>query len=57
MNLTLIPPFRGNLSVRSLAEVVSKEDFVPTSEYLETLLVAVPRYFHSYTFRHFINHF
>ncbi|GLB36374.1 putative subunit of the peripheral V1 complex of vacuolar ATPase [Lyophyllum shimeji] len=33
----------GNLSVRSLADVVSKEDFVHDSEYLETLLVAVPR--------------
>ncbi|KAF9456147.1 ATPase V1 complex subunit C [Collybia nuda] len=33
----------GNLSVRSLADVVSKEDFVEDSEYLETLLVAVPR--------------
>lgn len=34
----------GNLSVRSLADVVHKEDFVDTqSEYLETLLVAVPK--------------
>ncbi|KAF5377604.1 hypothetical protein D9615_005199 [Tricholomella constricta] len=33
----------GNLSVRSLADVVSKDDFVQDSEYLETLLVAVPR--------------
>ncbi|KAE9410818.1 ATPase, V1 complex, subunit C [Gymnopus androsaceus JB14] len=33
----------GNLSVRSLADVVSKEDFVQDSEYLETLLVAVPK--------------
>ncbi|KAF8078381.1 hypothetical protein FPV67DRAFT_1571244, partial [Lyophyllum atratum] len=33
----------GNLSVRSLADVVSKEDFIHDSEYLETLLVAVPR--------------
>lgn len=36
--------FRGNLSVRSLADVVHKEDFAdPNSEYLETLLVAVPK--------------
>jgi V-type H+-transporting ATPase subunit C len=34
---------RGNLSLRSLVDVVSKDDFVQDSEYLETLLVAVPR--------------
>ncbi|KAJ1018031.1 hypothetical protein NDA16_004900 [Ustilago loliicola] len=35
---------QGNLSVRSLADVVHKEDFVGRdSEYLETLLVAVPK--------------
>lgn len=35
---------QGNLSVRSLADVVHKEDFVGgDSEYLETLLVAVPK--------------
>ncbi|KAK0465333.1 uncharacterized protein EV420DRAFT_1719189 [Desarmillaria tabescens] len=33
----------GNLSVRSLVDVVSKEDFIGDSEYLETVLVAVPR--------------
>lgn len=35
----------GNLSVRSMAEVVSVDDFSGTteSEYLETVLVAVPR--------------
>ncbi|PWN53907.1 putative VMA5-H+-ATPase V1 domain 42 kd subunit, vacuolar [Violaceomyces palustris] len=34
----------GNLSVRSLADVVHKEDFVDqSSEFLETLLVAVPK--------------
>ncbi|KAJ7107667.1 hypothetical protein C8R43DRAFT_905708 [Mycena crocata] len=33
----------GNLSLRSLVDVVSKEDFVQDSEYLETLLVAVPK--------------
>ncbi|KAF9042085.1 hypothetical protein BJ165DRAFT_1349339 [Panaeolus papilionaceus] len=33
----------GNLSVRSLAEIVSKDDFIQDSEYLETLLVAVPK--------------
>ncbi|KAG8896254.1 Vacuolar ATP synthase subunit C, partial [Tulasnella sp. 403] len=32
----------GNLAVRSLAEVVSKDDFIPESEYMETLMVAVP---------------
>ncbi|KIL71074.1 hypothetical protein M378DRAFT_20487 [Amanita muscaria Koide BX008] len=32
----------GNLSVRSLVDIVSKEDFVD-SEYLETILVAVPK--------------
>lgn len=36
----------GNLSVRSMAEVVSVEDFAGTinSEYLETVLVAVPKF-------------
>ncbi|KAI4528467.1 hypothetical protein EV121DRAFT_198794 [Schizophyllum commune] len=33
----------GNLSVRTLADVVHKEDFVLDSEYLETVLVAVPK--------------
>jgi V-type H+-transporting ATPase subunit C len=33
----------GNLSVRSLADVVSKNDFIQDSEYMETLLVAVPK--------------
>lgn len=33
----------GNLSVRSLADLVSEEDFIQDSEYLETVLVAVPK--------------
>ncbi|KAF5311794.1 hypothetical protein D9619_003322 [Psilocybe cf. subviscida] len=33
----------GNLSVRSLADIVKQDDFVQDSEYLETLLVAVPK--------------
>ncbi|KAG8942391.1 Vacuolar ATP synthase subunit C [Tulasnella sp. 424] len=33
----------GNLAVRSLAEIVSKEDFIPESEYMESLMVAVPK--------------
>ncbi|KAK7463825.1 Vacuolar ATP synthase subunit C [Stygiomarasmius scandens] len=33
----------GNLSVRSLVDVVSKDDFIQDSEYMETLLVAVPK--------------
>ncbi|KAK9454741.1 hypothetical protein V1511DRAFT_511394 [Dipodascopsis uninucleata] len=33
----------GNLSTRSLQDVVKKEDFVLGSEYLETSLVAVPK--------------
>ena len=33
----------GNLSVRSLADIVSKDDVVQNSEYMETLLVAVPK--------------
>ncbi|PPQ90432.1 hypothetical protein CVT25_014950 [Psilocybe cyanescens] len=33
----------GNLSIRSLVDVVSKDDFIQDSEYLETLLVAVPK--------------
>ncbi|KAF8832566.1 hypothetical protein HHX47_DHR1001448 [Lentinula edodes] len=40
----------GNLSVRSLADVVSKENFIQDSEYLETLLAAVPKF----TIRDFI---
>ncbi len=35
---------RGNLSVRSLIGVVNKKDVVQDSEYLETLMVAVPKY-------------
>lgn len=34
---------QGNLSQKSLADVVHKEDFIQDSEYLETLLVAVPK--------------
>lgn len=39
-------PCSGNLSMRSLADVVSAEDFAGTndSEYLETILVAVPKW-------------
>ncbi|KAK9477018.1 hypothetical protein V1514DRAFT_297194 [Lipomyces japonicus] len=33
----------GNLATRSLQEVVTKSDFVLGSEYLETVLVAVPK--------------
>ncbi|KAL0579818.1 Vacuolar ATP synthase subunit C [Marasmius crinis-equi] len=33
----------GNLSVRSLTEVVSRDDFIQDSEYMETVLVAVPK--------------
>lgn len=33
----------GNLSVKSLTDVVGKEDFIQDSEYLETILVAVPK--------------
>lgn len=37
--------YSGNLSMRSLADVVSASDFAGTngSEYLETILVAVPK--------------
>lgn len=35
---------RGNLSVRALADVVSKKDFIPESEYMQTVLVAVPKF-------------
>ncbi|THH02470.1 hypothetical protein EW026_g397 [Hermanssonia centrifuga] len=35
----------GNLSVRSLADVVKKEHFLQDSEYMETLIVAVPNTF------------
>ncbi|KAF8720409.1 hypothetical protein AX14_011006 [Amanita brunnescens Koide BX004] len=33
----------GNLSVRSLVDIVSKSDFIRESEYLETILVTVPK--------------
>jgi hypothetical protein len=52
--LDLFPDFisinSGNLSVKSLIDVVSNEHFIQDSEYLETLLVAVTKYaFHPYT--------
>ncbi|KAH9937487.1 ATPase V1 complex subunit C [Fomitopsis serialis] len=33
----------GNLSVRSLADVVKKEHFIGDSEYMQTVIVAVPK--------------
>ena len=36
--------YRGNLSIRSLVDVVTKDNFVEDSEYMQTLLVAVPKY-------------
>jgi V-type H+-transporting ATPase subunit C len=33
----------GNLSTKSLAPLLKKDDFVLESEYLETLLVVVPK--------------
>jgi V-type H+-transporting ATPase subunit C len=42
--ITLLRKQEGNLSTRSLNEVVKKEHFVLDSEYLTTLLVAVPKY-------------
>ncbi|KAH9835754.1 ATPase V1 complex subunit C [Rhodofomes roseus] len=33
----------GNLSVRSLADVVKKEHFIADSEYMQTVVVAVPK--------------
>lgn len=35
--------YRGNLSQRSLLDVVKKGDLVENSEFMETLLVAVPK--------------
>lgn len=35
--------YRGNLAQKSLIDVVKKGDLVEGSEYLETLLVAVPK--------------
>lgn len=40
----LLKILRGNLSIRSLADIVSRDHFVHDSEYLETVLVAVPKY-------------
>lgn len=42
--LTLLWLYSGNLATRSLADVVSPDDFIKDSEYLETVLVAVPKY-------------
>lgn len=42
---------RGNLSVRSLADIVQKEHFVGDSEYMQTVLVAVPKCVSSYARR------
>ncbi len=39
----LTESYSGNLSVRSLADVVKKEHFLQDSEYMETLIVAVPK--------------
>lgn len=33
----------GNLSIRSLVDVVTKENFIQDSEYMETLFIAVPK--------------
>jgi V-type H+-transporting ATPase subunit C len=33
----------GNLSQKSLSDIVSKDDFIWDSEYLQTVLVAVPK--------------
>jgi len=33
----------GNLSIRSLVDIVTKENFIQDSEYMETLLIAVPK--------------
>jgi hypothetical protein len=45
---------RGNLSIKNLADVVTKENFVsPDSEFLETLLVAVPKLVYSHGPYHF----
>nr|VWO95113.1 N/A [Ganoderma boninense] len=35
--------FSGNLSVRSLVDIVRKEHFINDSEYLQTVIVAVPK--------------
>jgi len=34
---------KGNLSIRSLVDIVTKENFIQDSEYMETLLIAVPK--------------
>lgn len=39
----LMMSLSGNLSIKSLVDVVSREDVLQDSEYLETLLVAVPK--------------
>ena len=35
---------RGNLSVRSLADIVSEDDLLQDSEYMQSILVAIPKY-------------
>jgi hypothetical protein len=44
---------RGNLSQRSLVDVVKKGDLVEDSEFMETLLVAVPKCVTAITIRRF----
>jgi len=41
----IILNWRGNLSQKSLSGVVRRENVVLDSEYLETIFIAVPRYF------------
>jgi hypothetical protein len=47
----------GNLAVRNVAEFAKKEYFVLDSEYLETLVVAVPKYDLTFIDSNLINFF
>ena len=35
--------YRGSLLTRNLGDIVKKEDFVLDSEYLTTLIIAIPK--------------
>jgi hypothetical protein len=42
-HVSYLTGFRGSLFTRNLAELVKREDFVLESEYLQTVLVIVPK--------------
>lgn len=43
LNFVFVFLYSGSLMTRSLADIVKKEHFILDSEYLQTLLVIVPK--------------